>query len=275
MQIACVLAPDLPIQVERQRRKVDGPLLIAHPVDGATVFAMSDDAAEAGVLPGMSLYQARQIIPAALVIEPDEMTYHACHGSMEAALRAFSPAIETVGLGEFLVDARGLERSHGNDQAIAEAMNAAARSASGLSGRVGLATGKFIAQQAARSAPPDGVRVIAPGDEARFLAPLPIGVLPNLPGETRRRLHLFDLHTLGDLARLSKPAVRRQFGGEMSGLYELARGSDPRPINPDVPPLRIVRSMRLTEPVVGLRAERDPPAVKPRRAARPPPKPGG
>ncbi len=249
MQIACVLAPNLPIQVERQRRKVDGSLLIAHPVDGATVFAMSDDVADAGVLSGMSLYQARQIMPAALVVEPDEMTYHACHGAMEAALRAFSPAIETAGLGEFLVDVRGLERSHGSDHAIAEAMNAAAHSASGLCIRVGLATGKFIAQQAARSAPQNGVCVVASGTESRFLAPFPIGVLPNLPGEMRRRLHLFDLHTLGDLARLSKPAVLRQFGGEMSGLYELARGSDPRPVNPDVPPLRIVRSMRLTEPV--------------------------
>jgi DNA polymerase IV len=249
MQIACVLAPSLPIQVERQRRKVDGSLLIPHPVDGATVFAMSDDAAEAGVLTGMSLYQARQIIPAALVIEPDEMTYHACHGAMEAALRAFSPAIETVGLGEFLVDVRGLERFHKSVQALAEAICSVVGSASGLSAQVGLASGKFTALQAARSAPQNGVCVVAPGTESRFLALFPITVLPNLPGEMRRRLHLFDLYTLGDLVAIKKPAVLRQFGPEMSGLYELARGNDPRPLNPDVPPLRIVRSLRLTSPV--------------------------
>jgi nucleotidyltransferase/DNA polymerase involved in DNA repair len=248
-KLACVLADSLPVQVEQQRLGEARSLLIAHPIDSATVFALSDDVARAGVQVGMSLYQARQIAPNAQIVEPDEMAYHARHSAMEAALRAFSPAIETVDLGEFLVDARALDRTHGSDQAIAEAMCAAARSASGLFVRVGFATGKFIAQQAARSAPPGGVCVIAPGDESRFLAPLPIGVLPNLPGETRRRLHLLDLHTLGDLARLSKPAVLRQFGGEMSGLYELARGSDPRPINPDVPPLRLVRSLRLTEPV--------------------------
>lgn len=256
-KLACVLADSLPVQVERQRLGEARSLLIAHPIDSVTVFAMSDDAARAGVQVGMSLYQAKQVAPNAQIVEPDEIAYHARHSAMEAALRAFSPAIETVGLGEFLVDARGpsagsgqgLERSHGSDQAIAEAMNAAARSASGLCIRVGSASGKFIAQQAARSAPPDGVCVIVAGDEARFLAPFPISILPNLPGEMRRRLHLFDLHTLGDLARLSKPAVLRQFGGEFSGLYELARGSDPRPINPDAPPLRIIRSMRLTEPV--------------------------
>jgi nucleotidyltransferase/DNA polymerase involved in DNA repair len=245
MKIACVLAPNLPIQVERRRRRVEGSLLIAHPVDGATVFAMSDDVADAGVQAGMSLYQARQVVPSALVVEPDEMTYHACHGAMEAALRAFSPAIETVGLGEFLVDVRGLERIHRSDQALAEAMCSAAHSASGLAAQVGMASGKFTAQQAARS----GVCVVAPGTESRFLAPLPITILPNLPGEMRRRLHLFDLYTLGDLVAIKKPAVLRQFGPEMSGLYELARGHDPRPLNPDVPPLRIVRSLRLTSSV--------------------------
>ena len=91
--------------------------------------------------------------------------------------------------------------------------------------------------------------MVPPGAEARFLAPLPIETLPGLPGEMRRRLYLFDLYTLGDLAGLSKAAVLRQFGGEIEGLYELARGRDFRPLNPDVPPLRIVRSLRLAGPV--------------------------
>jgi DNA polymerase-4 len=142
-----------------------------------------------------------------------------------------------------------LERLHGADTELAGALAAAAQAAAGLAVRVGLAEGKFVAQQAARQAPANGAVVVPPGAEAGFLAPLPVGVLPNLPGETRRRLALLDLHTLGDLAGLRKPAVLRQFGAELSGLYELARGRDPRPLNPDVPPLRVVRSLRLAGPV--------------------------
>lgn len=249
-KIVCVLAAHLPIQIERQKLGANVPLVIAHPVDNTTVFAASEEVLVAGVQVGMSLYQAQQIAPNAhQVIEPDEMAYHAAHGAMEAALRAFSPVIETVGLGEFVVDARGLEQIHGSELALAEAIRVAARTASRLSLQIGLASGKFTAQQAARCALPDGVVVVPPSMEEHFLAPLSIGVLPNLPGEMRRRLHLLDLHTLGDLAALRKPAVLRQFGGEMSGLYELARGHDPRLVNPDVPPLRLVRSLRLTEPV--------------------------
>jgi hypothetical protein len=58
-----------------------------------------------------------------------------------------------------------------------------------------------------------------------------------------------DIHTLGGLAALSKPAVLRQFGGEASALYELARGRDPRPLQPDLPPLRLSRSAALAEPL--------------------------
>ena len=248
-KIACVLVFDLPIQLERQRRNISLPILIPHPLDASTIWAASPEAMEAGVQVGMSLYQAQQMAPTALVIEPDEMAYHGSHGAVFAALQAYSPLIETAGLGEFLVDVRGLERHHGEDTELASALSAAAQAAAGLAVRVGVAAGKFVAQQAARQAPANGAIVVPPGAEAGFLAPMPVGVLPNLPGEMRRRLALLDLHVLGDLAALRKPAVLRQFGGEISGLYELARGNDPRPLNPDVPPLRIVRSLKLAGPV--------------------------
>lgn len=248
-KIACVLAPALPIQVEKLKGGPSMPLIVTHPVEDTVVFAVSEEVAKGGVVAGMSLYQARQMSPGARVVEADEVAYHARHSAIEVALREFSPVIETVELGEFVVDARGLEKSHPNDQAIAEAMQVAVHAASGLSIQVGLATGKFTAQHAARLALPGNIQVIAPGDEARFLASLPVSILPNLPGEVLRRLHLLDLYTLGDLAALSKPAVMRQFGGAISGLYELARGHDPRPLSPDVPPLRLFKSMRLNSPV--------------------------
>jgi hypothetical protein len=113
----------------------------------------------------------------------------------------------------------------------------------------GLGAGKFTAQQAARQALPQGVCAVPSGGEARFLAPFPVSVLPNLSGEMRRRLALFDLHTLGDLTAIKKVAVLRQFGAEASGLYELARGNDPRPLQPDTPPLKVLRSMQFSEPV--------------------------
>lgn len=246
-KLACVYAPNLPVQVERAARPAHpAPLLISHPVGGSTVFAASDDLLAAGVSPGQSLYQARQAAPAAVVVEPDEAEYHARHDAMLAALRNYSRAVETVGLGEFLLDVRGLERIHDGDQRLAVDLAEAARSASRLAVQVGVGTGRFIAQQAARRY---AAQAVAPGEEARFVAAFPITDLPDLPGEMQRRLTLLDIHTLRGLAALRKPAVLRQFGAEASLFYELARGHDPRPLQPDLPPLRLVRSMTLAMPI--------------------------
>jgi DNA polymerase-4 len=227
LRLACVLVPGLPMQVERQRRG-GGAFIIEHPIEQGVVFACSDEAAQAGVRPGLSIYQAQQLAPQVVVVAADELTYHALHSAGEAALRAFSPALETVALGEFLVDVRHLPPHFPDDAALAQALRAAAQTASGLNVAVGLAASKFVAQQAALAAAANGVFVVAPGEEAAFVAPLPLTVLPNLPGECLRRLQLFDLYTLGDLARLPKPAMLRQVGSAFSSLRELARARSTR-----------------------------------------------
>src|SRR5215831_8004668 len=125
-KIACVWVPDLPIQLEQQRRRITLPVLMPHPLDRSTLWVASPEAVEAGVQIGMSLYQAQQMAPTALVIEPDELAYDGCHGAILAVLQTYSPLIETSGLGEFLVDVRGLERLHGADDELACALAAAA-----------------------------------------------------------------------------------------------------------------------------------------------------
>ena len=252
-RLSCILIPDLPIQVERLNhpQRANLPLLITHPVESDRIWAMSEEAALAGVKIGMALHQARQIVPAALVVEPDETGYHFRHEAASAALQAYTPAIETVALGEFLVDVRGLNRE---DSTVTQELSAAAHLASGLVVQAGLAAGQFTAQQAARQAAPGSSVVVPRGQEAAFLAPLPLAALPGLPGEAQRRLDLLDIHTLGHLTALKKAALQRQFGSETFGpqvawLYDLAQGQDLRPLNPDVPPLRLIRTMTLTEPV--------------------------
>ncbi len=352
--LAHVWIPDLPIQVERPRVG-PGPLVIASAIEVGTLLACSPDVATLGLGPGSSRYVAEQMLPEAVVLEADEHAYHAVHAAAQAALQTFTPEVETIGLGEWAVDLRGVTagvsaerrergvRSEGRKAksagrgergargaeagvkseaptfaqvalfeqlaavqprllveagaqanedegrrttpraraqaptsaeamaqrltAIAQALAAAVQTASGLQVQIGVAGNRFTAEQAAKSAERSGKRdfatlhaphssllplripitIVPSGEEARFLAPLSVEVLPHLPGEARRRLHLLDLHTLGDLAALRKPAVLRQFGGDFAGLHDLACGRDPRPVRADAPPLRIVRSLLLPE----------------------------
>jgi len=154
---------------------------------------------------------------------------------------------------------------------LAEAIVAAAEKAAGLEVRVGIADGKFAAYVAAllgvnepdpsalRSPNPDrsgysdqplslAPHVVSPGESQIFLADLSIEDLP-VSVEMRRRLRLFGVRRLADLAQLPQSAVTAQFGAEGARASELAHGVDRSPIAPYVAPKSITERLAFGAPV--------------------------
>jgi DNA polymerase IV len=96
---------------------------------------------------------------------------------------------------------------------------------------VGVAGSRFVARLAARASHPGRIRRVRSGDEAVFLAPLPLEVLPVDPAVTAR-LAAFGLDCLGAVAGLGPADLQRQFGPDGLHLYQLARGEDSGGIQP-------------------------------------------
>jgi nucleotidyltransferase/DNA polymerase involved in DNA repair len=110
----------------------------------------------------------------------------------------------------------------------------AVRERVGLALSIGLARSRFTAYVAAATVKPNEALFIPPGEEADFLAPLPVGLLP-LDDELARRLRLLGIRTLGQLAALPAGAVLTQFGREGQRLQRLAGGRDDCPVLPRRP----------------------------------------
>jgi DNA polymerase-4/protein ImuB len=96
---------------------------------------------------------------------------------------------------------------------------------------VGIAEGKFVAWAAAVTSEPGQVCTVPAGKEGEFLQPLDVSLLPASP-DTLRRLDLYGLRSMGDLASLPPGPLQAQFGGEGMRLWELARGIDSEPLRP-------------------------------------------
>jgi DNA polymerase IV len=96
---------------------------------------------------------------------------------------------------------------------------------------VGVASSRFVARLAARASHPGRIRRVRSGDEAAFLAPLPLDVLPVDPDITAR-LAAFGLDCLGAVAGLGPADLQRQFGPDGIRLHRLARGDDSAGILP-------------------------------------------
>ncbi|GAB4434646.1 MAG: hypothetical protein Kow0031_16400 [Anaerolineae bacterium] len=152
-------------------------------------------------------------------------------------LADFSPAVEPAGPAFFLDLGRlAADRPADLLDQLQQAVGPHLPQPPGL----GLAVGRFPAQIAAASLGPGRGLVIAPGCEAGFLRPLPVGLLP-LDEALARQFHLLGLATLGQLADLPAAAVLNRFGRAGRWLQQLARGQDDRPVRSlSTPPLETI-----------------------------------
>jgi DNA polymerase-4 len=80
---------------------------------------------------------------------------------------------------------------------------------------------------------------VPPGEEAAFLAPLPIRRLWGVGSSTERELAALGIVTIGQLARAPRAVLERRFGASGAHLHALAQGRDDRPVEPFSPPKSI------------------------------------
>ena len=78
---------------------------------------------------------------------------------------------------------------------------------------------------------PDGLVVVEPGQEAAFLAPLPVARLWGVGERTADVLAEYGVRTIGDLAALPDDLLARRFGKQGPVLAARARGIDPSPVS--------------------------------------------
>jgi DNA polymerase-4 len=91
---------------------------------------------------------------------------------------------------------------------------------------MGIAANKLVAQIASKLRKPRGFVVVAPGDEAAFLAPLPIGRLPGIGAKTEEALGELGIRLVGDLFTRSERELSAAFGRGWRSVLERARGED-------------------------------------------------
>ncbi|MDF1514486.1 MAG: hypothetical protein P1S60_11820, partial [Anaerolineae bacterium] len=141
-KIGFLLAPHLPVQVERQHHRVNGDsacIIGGRPWDPSVVLDCCDQAMEAGVYPGMDLAKAAMRCPRAQFLPADNDTYHAMQQQVDAALRQFTDRVETAGLGTWLVDVADMCRMFPDDLDLAERMLQAVQQHTGLTMQLGMA----------------------------------------------------------------------------------------------------------------------------------------
>jgi DNA polymerase-4 len=211
----------------------DDPRLRGRPVivGPGVVLAASYEARAYGVRSAMGATRARRLCPEAIVVPPRFSAYVEASRAVFEIFRRTAPRVERLSIDEAFLDVRGLERSRGPSGEIARRLRRAVREEVGLPISVGVATTKHLAKVASNAAKPDGLLIIAPGDESAFLHPLPVERLWGVGPATTRRLREHGIATVGQIASLPETTVMTILGCAAGRrLHAMAHNRDPRPV---------------------------------------------
>lgn len=200
------------------------------------VAAASYEARRFGVRSALPLARALRLCPELIVLPVDIAEYARISQQVFAIFAEYTPLVEPGSLDEAYLDLTETPYLKEGGEAAAQAIGARLEAELGLPCSVGVASAKIVAKVASDLRKPRGRVVVAPGEEAEFLAPLGVERLPGAGPKTTAKLRLLGIDTLGKLAGASIGPLEEALGPNAAALQLRARGVDRSPVTlPGVP----------------------------------------
>ena len=171
------------------------------------VCSASYEARKFGVRSAMPMSRALRLCPDAMCVPVPRRACERKSGEIRRVLERYAPVVEGASIDEWYLDMTGTEGVYHDEPlaTTAHRIRDAVREASGLSISLGGGTNKLVAKLAVERAKPklgtgaDGVHVVAPGDEQRFLRSFALAELPLVGPRFQERLARLGMLTVPDV----------------------------------------------------------------------------
>ncbi|SUP44144.1 DNA polymerase IV [Veillonella criceti] len=207
------------------------PVIVGGLSSRGVVATASYEARKLGVHSAMSIVKAKELCPDGIYLRPRFAVYHAISEQVHEIMHRYTPYIEPLSLDEAFLDVTGLHGQFTGPYALGKAIKDDIWKATGLIASVGVAPNKYLAKLASDIKKPNGLVVIPYGQEAQFVAPLPVKRLWGVGRHMEKRLQAAGFYTIGQLAALPhEGALKSIVGNQAKRLYDMARGIDERPV---------------------------------------------
>jgi hypothetical protein len=228
------------------------------------VFDGCRDAFAAGLVLGAPARQVLRDVPRAATIEIGEVDAAATARRWWDRCLGHTPYVEPAELHQLYLALPSPEPDLTPAVRTEVAELAAVAGEHGFVAFAGVAPAKLVARAAAlackegwllrrpgigtRGAPPSTTAFVAPGEEAGYLAPLPMEYLP-APPDVKRRLARLGLKSIGEAARIPENEWIRQLGPLGRQVARWSRGVDGEHVRPCSPPRAARRRVEFTDEV--------------------------
>lgn len=222
-----------------------------------------------GVRTGMRLSDARRMCAELIVLPGDYRRYEQVGRRILAICQEHTPRVEVTALDDLYLDLTQPHRDEGetldHGMSVAKAIQAQVAGEVGMSVSLGGGISKVVAQVATQDAkeqrlkrlvnasrqtsiPLSPVVMVTAGSERIYLAPWPVETLAGVGPKVHARLEQLNVRTVGELADMPLAILCGLFGQRGKVLRDLARGIDPRPVDPFRPPRSVSRCTSFDPP---------------------------
>jgi DNA polymerase-4 len=190
-----------------------------------------------GVHSGMGLMKAARLAPDALLLPADFDEYRRYSRLFKEAVRALALQVEDRGIDEIYIDLTGqVMATPSTDpwpraRCVAASIQAAVRTATGLSCSIGVTPNKLLSKVASELDKPGGLTILTAADVGERVWPLAARKLNGVGPKANARLEALGIRTVGDLAKADRALLIEHFGKSYGAwMHEAANGRDERPV---------------------------------------------
>ncbi len=194
------------------------------PGSRGVVCSASYEARAFGVRSGMSISQALRLCPDAMAVPVPRGACGEKSKAIRDVLVRFAPVVVAASVDEFYLDLTGTEAMYHEEPMTetAQRIRAAVIAETGCTVSIGGGTSTLIAKIAAGAAKPipgsgaTGVRIVAPGDEERFMRTQPLAEIPGIGPKAQERLTSLGFVRVPDVLDADPLTLRRYLGDKLS-----------------------------------------------------------
>jgi len=199
------------------------PVIVGGSKDRGVVTTCSYEARAFGVRSAMSMKEAMQKCPHAILVRGTRGEYSRYSRWVTNIIAAKAPLFEKASIDEFYIDLTGMDKFF-NPLEWTIALRKQIMEETGLPISFGLASNKMVAKIATDEAKPNGFLFIEPCMEQSFLAPLPVNKFSGVGQQSHKTLNAMGIFLIGDVLKFSPSELEEKLGKWGADLWEKAHG---------------------------------------------------
>jgi len=204
------------------------PIAVTGPSKRSIIIAASVEAKKFGIKTGTLIPDALKLYPKIILVRSDCVKYEAISRQLFEIFISHTPQTEIFSIDEAFLDLSDRARNFEEAKSIVEEIKQEIhqRLGSNIRCSAGIGSNKFIAKLASEAKKPDGLTIIAPGEEIDFLDRFKLDDACGIGRRTKDHLARLGINSFKDLRAADQTTLTLSFNSYGLKLYNIARGID-------------------------------------------------